>query len=264
MSRPIVVGGPHRSGTSLVRRILDAHSRIHCGPEVTFFRDLTGDFQEDPLRHLRFAQTARSLVDEATLLEVLGTAYVQLHERAAGDAGKPRWADKSPDNVLHLDKWERILGNDWQFVLVLRNPVDTIGSMVEAGFPLTLPSDLGGKIQHFIRYAEAGLDFVEQHPNQSTLVLYEDLTGIRSEEALSRMMGDLGEHLELSQLCFNEVPHQSGLEDPKIVATRGVEYRRVRAWDQSLAKEEVRRIQSDTRDLHVRLRLRRDHLLGWS
>ncbi len=30
---PIVVGGCLRSGTSLVRRLLDSHTRIHCGPE---------------------------------------------------------------------------------------------------------------------------------------------------------------------------------------------------------------------------------------
>ncbi len=98
---PIVVGGCHRSGTSLVRRILDAHPRIHCGPELTFFRDFYGDFRDDTLAHLRFARTARAVVPEDEALDVLGRAFVELHERAARRAGKPRWADKAPENVLY-------------------------------------------------------------------------------------------------------------------------------------------------------------------
>ncbi|MBI3997802.1 MAG: sulfotransferase [Armatimonadetes bacterium] len=50
-SWPIIIGGCPRSGTSLVRRILNAHSRIYSGPEVKFFRDFSGDYPNDPLRH---------------------------------------------------------------------------------------------------------------------------------------------------------------------------------------------------------------------
>jgi hypothetical protein len=45
---PIIIGGCHRSGTSLLRRILNARSRIHCGPEIKFLRDFHGDYYGDP------------------------------------------------------------------------------------------------------------------------------------------------------------------------------------------------------------------------
>lgn len=66
-NRPIVVGGCYRSGTSLVRRLLDSHPCIHCGPEVKFFRDFYADYidVEDPISHLRFMVTARTLLEEA-------------------------------------------------------------------------------------------------------------------------------------------------------------------------------------------------------
>jgi len=96
---PIIVGGCYRSRTSLVRRLLNAHSRIHCGPEVKFFRDFAGDYLEDPIRHLRFMQSARAILPQAELLKVLGKAFVALHQRAAELACKPRWADKNPENV---------------------------------------------------------------------------------------------------------------------------------------------------------------------
>ena len=36
---PIIIGGFYRSGTTLFRRLIDSHSRIHCGPEVKYFED---------------------------------------------------------------------------------------------------------------------------------------------------------------------------------------------------------------------------------
>jgi len=64
---PIVIGGCLRSGTSLVRRILDAHSRIHCGPEVKFLRDWNGDYLNAPIPYGRFMRSARSILPEDEL-----------------------------------------------------------------------------------------------------------------------------------------------------------------------------------------------------
>ena len=153
---PIVVGGCLRSGTSLVRRLLDSHTRIHCGPEITFFRDFYGEYRDDPLAHLRFSTTVRSLVTEDDALEVLGRAYVELHEHAARRAGKARWADKVPENVLYADRWDALLAGHCLFVHVVRNPLDTVASM-QGRFPLTLPDESAGKAEVYRRYIEAGL-----------------------------------------------------------------------------------------------------------
>ncbi|MGV8838302.1 sulfotransferase, partial [Cellvibrio sp.] len=46
--KPIIIGGFYRSGTSLVRRLLDSHSKIYCGPEVKFWPDLYADYKDGP------------------------------------------------------------------------------------------------------------------------------------------------------------------------------------------------------------------------
>ena len=51
---PIIIGGFYRSGTTLFRRLIDSHSRIHCGPEVKYFEDYFGDYIHDDLAHKRF------------------------------------------------------------------------------------------------------------------------------------------------------------------------------------------------------------------
>jgi hypothetical protein len=231
---PIVVGGCHRSGTSLVRRMLDAHPRIHCGPEMPFFRDFHGDYRDDPLRHLRFFSAARSLLGNDEMLDVAGAALVDLHARAAARAGKPRWADKAPENVLYTRDWERLLSGRWLLVHVVRNPLDTLASIAERPFRLTLPGDLDGRIQNWLDYTGAGMEFVARHPERGRTVVYEELTA-DPERVLGELMEWAGERADPAQLDFNSSPHDTGLEDPKVAATSAVHADSVGRWRSELA-----------------------------
>jgi len=250
-SWPIVVGGCVRSGTSLVRRMLDAHPRIHCGPEVTFFRDFHRDYLADPLDHLRFSTTVRSILEEEELFEVLGRAFVEVHERAATNAGKARWADKAPENVLYLEQWQRLLGDEWCALHVARNPLDTLASM-EGRFPLTLPPDLDGRVDLYRRCLEAGLAFGKRHPARYRVVIYEALCGA-PEESLGDLMAWLGERLDARQLAFNDLPHQPGLEDPAVSATKGVHTESLGRWSSVLNEESADFVWSRTRELWARI-----------
>jgi hypothetical protein len=253
-TRPIVVGGCYRSGTSLVRRLLDSHPRIHCGPEVKLFRDFYGDYLdvEDPVAHLRFMATARSLLPEDEVLEVLGAAFVEMHKRAARRAGKSRWADKVPENVVFLDEWQRILGDEWIFVHVVRNPLDTLASIKEWSFPRSIPPDLDGRIALYVRYAEAGLRFAEAHPERYVRVLYEHL--VANPAAATRdLMARLGEELYADQLAINARPHARGLEDPKIGTTSGIHRESIDRWRSLLDEDESQQIAEGTASVWSRL-----------
>ena len=242
---PIIVGGCHRSGTSLIRRILNSHSHIHCGPEVKFFRDFYGDYLNDPIRHGRFMASARSVLPEGDLLEVLGRAFVALHERAAGRAGKPRWADKNPENVLYLDQWGKLLSDEWLMIHCVRNPLDTLASIKEVRFPFVIPADLNARIDFYDRYTRAGLDFGSIHPGRYYRVLYEQLVS-SPRTVLEGMMQWLGEEFEPEQMEFNRFPHQSGLEDPKISDTHEIHSESVGRWRAILSPEEALAIRSRT------------------
>jgi hypothetical protein len=247
-----VVGGCHRSGTSVIRRVLDAHSRIHCGPEVKFFRDFYDDYFDDPLASYRFARTARAILPEDDLLEILGQAFVVLHERAAQRAGKPRWADKAPENVVYAEQWQQLLGDEWLMLHVVRNPLDTLASMESARMPRTFPPNLDGRIAFYRRYTEAGLAFGESYPDRYVRMVYEEFV-TQSETALGTMMTRLGEVLEPQQLAFNDVSHQWGLEDRRIEETSTVHAERVRRWPENLTSEEARAIWNSTCDLWERI-----------
>jgi Sulfotransferase family len=249
---PIIIGGCHRSGTSLVRRVLNAHSRIHCGPEIKFFRDFYGHYPDDSLWPLGLMATARSILPESELLEVFGRAFVEVHERAAALAGKPRWADKTPENVLHLAEWECLLGNEWVLLHVVRNPLDTLASIKETRFPRTIPASLDGRIAFYHQYNTAGLDFGAAHPDRYYRIHYERLA-LMPQALLGRLMQWLGEAFEPEQLAFNDLPQQNGLEDPKIKATTGVHTESVNRWSAILTPEEAEIIQRATHEIWAML-----------
>jgi hypothetical protein len=248
---PIIVGGCHRSGTSLVRRILDSHSRIHCGPEVKFFSDLYGDRVPDPFRMLRFIPTAQTLLEGDELLEVLGMSFVELHRRAARAVGKTRWADKAPENLIYCPQWQRLLGDEWLLVHVLRNPLDTIASIGEIRF-VDVPVTISARIGHYRSYVEAGLRFGANHPERYLPVIYEQLAG-EPRETVVGLMTSLGEAFEPRQLTFNDQAHQYGVEDPKVAVTTAVHGDSLHRWGDLLAPEEAELIWEMTAGLWTRI-----------
>ncbi len=249
---PIVVGGCHRSGTTLVRRILNAHSHIFCGAEVKFFRDFYGHYNVDDIAHLRFSQTVRSIVDDSVLLREWGRMYVRLLRQATKREHKRRWADKNPENVLYLPQWESLLGKRWLYLHVVRNPLDVLASIDEVGFDLTIPRDWTGRIEHVRRYMELGMNYAETHPQRACVVVYEKLVA-NPKETLAEMMHFLGERSEQSQLDFSRQKHVSGIEDPKIEQTTTIHKSSVGRWRSSLPEEVINQAREATADLWQRI-----------
>jgi protein-tyrosine sulfotransferase len=121
----VVIGGCGRSGTTLVRVILDSHPNICCGPESQVFLP-------DPL-DLGRLQEKFKLPDGQ-----LWAAYDSSRSRAqfvdlfadicAATAEKSRWAEKTPRNVLHIDYlFERF--PEARFVHLLRDGRDAASSL---------------------------------------------------------------------------------------------------------------------------------------
>ncbi len=238
---PIIIGGCYRSGTSLVRRILNAHSHIYCGPEVKFWRDFYADYFYDPLAHERLMTSARTILSEEELLQIFGQAFIALHERAAVQAGKVRWADKSPENIVYLSAWQSLLGEDWVLLHIVRNPLDTLASIKDAKFDDTLPLGLEARIAFYNRYLQAGLEFESHCPQRYRRILYEDLV-TQPAVHLPAIMEWLGEPFEPIQLNFNQRPHQSGLEDHKIRHTSEIHTESIGRWKELLTRAEAEQI----------------------
>jgi sulfotransferase family protein len=150
-NHPIFVVGAPRSGTTLLAAMLAGHSRIMCGPETQFFNKLDADQLADAVQDPRWPRLATSAICSLTLarqsvVKLFGLSrrdvrrYLRnrspsvramvesLTESYATRNGKPRWAEKTPNHILHVAQ----IRGEWPeapIVRIVRDPRDVALSM---------------------------------------------------------------------------------------------------------------------------------------
>jgi hypothetical protein len=143
---PFFVVGCPRSGTTLLRWMLEEHPRLAIPPEAEWLVEVAPHWSEErheqvldeiighwrypdwelPAEEARAAVARRRPTSYAELVATLFGLY-------AARQGKPRWGDKTPSNVLHLDLLDRLFG-DAVFVHVIRDGREVAASLTEQGW----------------------------------------------------------------------------------------------------------------------------------
>lgn len=122
---PIVLGGCGRSGTTLLRMMLDSHRRICCGPESSVFRRRAIDADALAERFGFDRAEVRRIRDAAPSRPAFIEAFAGLCMRKAG---KQRWAEKTPRNISRIGEIFRCFP-EARFVHVLRDGRDVACSL---------------------------------------------------------------------------------------------------------------------------------------
>lgn len=255
-TKPILIFGAPRSGTSLLSRLLAAHSRIAIPLESHLFnqwsngakcyRDLS---KVENQRHLieniiRFGvvqdwRPRPVAADAAELVRGTGFGAVAtgFMEWAAKAEGKVRWGEKTPyHTLLHRQVFE--VWRDALVVMIHRDPRDVARSWKQARF--------GGN--HVYPFAKAWKTYMhaagaarELLPKTSWYtVRYEELVQ-NPERELTRIMTFLGEDFEPGQLGF----HQEAMDwntDARNRAQlrRPISIQNVGRWETALSPRVVR------------------------
>jgi hypothetical protein len=254
---PLFIAGFFRSGTSLVRRILDSHPRIHCPTEIKLFKDLFGHYINDPLAHVRFFQSLHSAgAPDDLVLQVMGSAYLDLRRRMAEQLGKPRWADKDPEHLLYLDSIEKIAPG-FKLILCIRDPRDILSSLTEAGFSKTIPPRFEDRLSLLVQQWQYALRFLESNPERAHVIEYEHLVN-QPAESLRGLFAFIDEPylFTVTESCFGP-NHAGGLEDPKVRRTSSIHSNSVARWKGDLTLEESDRVMAQAGDLWRELQTHR-------
>ena len=123
--RHVIIGGTPRSGTTLVRRILDRHPSLCCGPETSIL--LPGGMRIDQVASA-YSWPASELREMIAVSDSQGAFVDAFAARYREQRGRPRWAEKTPLNVLSFD-WALERFPEARIVHVIRDGRDVVCSM---------------------------------------------------------------------------------------------------------------------------------------
>lgn len=219
---PIFIVGANRSGTTLLRLILNAHSRIAIPEELNYFntwmaehwREETADreafrgrvhwYLQSKLPPGAFGDTDVSALEEdivaqasvydwRAVYEGLLTAWARHH-------GKIRWGEKTPGNLFYVDTL-RAMFPEAQFIHLVRDPRAGVLSMQNASF---FGDDMVINALNRRKYLREGLRRdATMPPDKWTRVRYEDLL-TAPEDTVRALCIFLGERYHPSMLTYYE------------------------------------------------------------
>lgn len=203
----IVVLGAPRSGTTLLRRLLQAHPELSC-PAETYLLGACARF----LREESFgdglavgvvpALGLAGIAEDQVLERLRELAFGFLRELAERD-GKPRWAEKTAFDSFHIDEIERLCANRVRYLCIYRHGMDVACSIQELASRMErYVSELHAYVVRYPRpleaFAHAWLDVTqrmqrlgEERPDQVVALRYEDLIE-RPREELASVFSQLG------------------------------------------------------------------------
>ena len=170
LDRPIFIVGAQRSGTTLLRLMLDAHPDVAIGPETAFARGVDAVVESPFFGHgqewfAEYGWTREELEREAAAL------YGQVFSSWARSMGAVRWGEKTPMHRYHIPRLARWYP-DAQFVGLVRHPGAVASSRERWGY------DWEASLRDWRASGRHLLDASDALPVDPGLLLrYEDLVG---------------------------------------------------------------------------------------
>jgi hypothetical protein len=196
---PIFVIGSPRSGTTLVRLLLDSHSRISCGEETHFLRDMEAVVgRHQPL-------LASYGLGRGWWLERIAGFYAGFQAEVLARSGKQRWAEKDPTYTLCLDFVDELFPTA-QYVHLVRDGHDVVASYRDRwGYRSAARAARGV----WARHVRAAMSLGAQLPAERFLELRYERLVLEPEIEARRLFAFLGEDWEPGVLEFDPAEHRA-------------------------------------------------------
>ena len=263
MTAPIFIVGANRSGTTLLRLLLNAHSTLAVPDEINYFYGFTGyevryelwdepqlsdaaytafvdrflSANQDTVPHLNLTALRRDILDGP---QDFRRPYQMLLERWAAQQGKTRWGEKTPGNIYHANILIDMFP-DARFIHLVRDPRAGVASMNRVSF---FSADAAFNALNRHKIMTHGRDWLAQAvpSSQRTEVRYEDLVGA-PEATLRRLCTFVDLPYEPGMLHFHRNARRFMVDEAaqsyNRAATRPISTNRTEAWRSALSDDEV-------------------------
>jgi hypothetical protein len=216
---PFFIVGSGRSGSTLLRLMLDSHSRIAIPPETWYLIDLLEAFPFDrPLREDEIHQAIALMTHHTRWLD-MGLDAAEFRDRVANLSsvclrdlvevvyrwrmevdGKSRWGDKTPAYIEIVPPLAAMFG-DAKFIHLIRDGRDVAKSFQRQGW---YSPWMHGHTGEWLRAVELDLKLAKTPLNDRILrVRYEDLVQ-HPETTLREICAFIDEKFEEQMLLWRE------------------------------------------------------------
>lgn len=182
---PIFIVGCPRSGTTLLRVMLDSHPNICCGPETHLIKNLK-TFKESINIYWKMLEPYG--ISQNVLAKKLSEIFRIFPENYMKIKKKQRWAEKTPDNIFYMDFIDELF-QSCQFINIIRDGRDVVCSYRERW----------GRIRFLIAIRDwnRSIELTERYHTKFSKdryleVRYEELV-LNPEQETKRIMDFLGE-----------------------------------------------------------------------
>jgi hypothetical protein len=267
MASPIFIVGANRSGTTLLRLILNAHPRIAIPDELIYFDSQMAGIPVERWRRPelapaeyeafvdRFLQRSRLSLQGLDLDAVRATILRGPHDfrrpyrcalRAwAQHHGKERWGEKTPGNLFYADILHEMF-SDARFLYLVRDPRAGVASMQQVSFfPNDVVFNALSRRKHDVEGRARLQDAVP--PPQRLRVSYEELVR-EPERTVARVCEFIGEPFRPQMLHFHRNADRYMKDEAETsynaAATHPITDDRVDAWKSLLSDEQIAAVES--------------------
>jgi len=221
---PIFILGCQRSGTSLLRRIIDSHSNIACPPESAFFVQLARVYEIERAR--AGLETMGFTKDD--ILEQMRKFTEYFFIEYAKRKGKSRWADKTAPHINHANTIDKMFKKNVIYIGIVRHGLDVAYSLVHSNLEAHLANAPEGideetaAIRFWRDQNSKLIEFAENVEDRIHFIKYEDLT-TKPEVVLPPLFKFIDEPWEESVINLYKFEHDPGFDDPKIDLYKKIE-----------------------------------------
>lgn len=255
---PIIIGGCARSGTTLMRVMLDTHPNIFCGPETTLLYRRTFPHRKIVKLSKKYGLTEQDLREliknTQSYFEFVEKYFNILKEKE----GKQRWGEKSPVNVRHITRIFKHFPNA-TFIHMIRDGRDTVASL--RTFPkyntvngerieLHTNNPINECIERWIKDVSKGLEW--RTDPRYIEIKYEDLIE-NDESTLKTLFKFIGEPWDSNVRKYYNIKKPSREEAQNPGVTKPIYKSAIGRWKNEFSTEDIELFKSKANKLMIKL-----------